>query len=176
MVRCGIGSKHVRNRGLESALGVSARVDRSLWTRLSHAPLRRMGLQSTFSRLRRLECRLMRRDAVNIPIRGFSKKRRGKKKEGKSKSIRMAICMTLLEERTIRRIGVSLGRASAIKKQCMAAQLIRVNIKKSRTQPTGRSVTRNGAAAGLCWFGTGRGTTARDFMRRSLQVVNGCQW
>lgn len=88
----------------------------------------------------------------------------------------MATCMTLLEERTIRRIGVSLGRASAIKKQCMAAQLIRVNIKKSRTQPAGRSVTRNGAAAGLCWFGTGRGTTARDLMQRSLQVVNGCQW
>ena len=27
MVRCGIGSKHVPNRGLESALGVSARVE-----------------------------------------------------------------------------------------------------------------------------------------------------
>ena len=27
MVRCGIGSKHMPNRGLESALGVSARVE-----------------------------------------------------------------------------------------------------------------------------------------------------
>jgi hypothetical protein len=27
MVRCGIGSKHVLNRGLESALSVSARVE-----------------------------------------------------------------------------------------------------------------------------------------------------
>jgi hypothetical protein len=130
-----------------------------------------MGLQSTFSRLRRLECRLMRRDAVNISVRGFSKKKgREKKKEEKSKSIRMAICMTLLEERTIRRIGVSLGRASAIKKQCMAAQLIRVNIKKSRTQPTGRSVTRNGAAAGLCCFGTGRG------LRRAISCGAACRW
>ena len=164
MCRTGVSSQRWACRRV---LRVSAPVS---WTRLSHAPLRRMGLQSTFSRLLRLECRLMRRDAVNIPIRRFSKKKGAKKKkEEKSKSIRMATCMTLLEEGTIRRIGVSLGRASAIKKQCMAAQLIRVNIKKSRTQPAGRSVTRNGAAAGLCWFGTGRG------LRRAISCSAACR-
>src|ERR1700733_10995865 len=116
MVRSGIGSKHVLNRGLESALGMSARVGSErpgLLDKAVPCTVEADGtMQLTFSRLRRLECRLMCRDAMNISIRGFSKKKKGgkKKKEEKSKSIRMAICMTLLEERAIRRIGVSLGR------------------------------------------------------------------
>ena len=78
-------------RDLESALGVSARVESQRTGLLDKAvpcTIEADGtVQSTFSRLRRLECRLMRRDAVNISIRSFSKKRRVKKgREGKVNS------------------------------------------------------------------------------------------
>lgn len=112
---CETGSKHVLKRDLESVLGVSARVESErtgFWTRLSHVPSRRMGLQSTFSRPRRLECHLMRKNAVNISIRSFSSPKKGKKEnKEKGKSIRMAICMAQSEGTDNTMNGVSLGRA-----------------------------------------------------------------
>ena len=88
---CETGSKHVLKRDLESVLGVSARVESERTGLLDKAvpcTVEADGtMQSTFSRLRRLECRLMCRDAMNISIRGFSKKKKeGKKRRKKSRS------------------------------------------------------------------------------------------
>lgn len=68
-------------------------------------------VQSTFSRPRHLECRRVRKDAVNISIRSFSPpKKRKKEKKEKGKSIRMAIRMAQSEGTDNTMNGVSLGR------------------------------------------------------------------
>ena len=104
---CETGSKHVLKRDLESVLGVSARVESErtgFWTRLSHVPSRRMGLQSTFSRPRRLECRLMRKDAVNISIKSFPPPRKKGRKKRKKRENQFALLSAWRSrrERTIR--------------------------------------------------------------------------
>ena len=78
--------------------------------------------------------------------------------------------MTLLEERTIRRIGVSLGRASAIKKQCMAAQLIRVNIKKAEPNRLGVPLHEMALLQGCV------GSVRAAGLRRAISCSAACSW
>ena len=113
----------------------------------------------------------MRRDAVNISIRGFSKKKKEGKKEGRKVEVNShAICMTLLEERTIRRIDFSLGQASVIKKQCMAAQLIRVNIKKAEPNQLGDPLHEMAPLQGCV------GSVRAAGRQRAISCGAACRW